>query len=271
LASSTARQETSSPNQLASEVTRSGDQSASRQQSLPTPSSPVRPELNRNTKSAGMRSPVKLVRPKSSWFTEEPAGDLPTSSPGKETSPSRPSTARFPDVQVSKPNSRPLLLPPIGPIPRVDNLRELLATRADSRVSQISTRPLSVDVLSVRSKETAPVDSDRHVFYNTETLAIVVRSKEAGLVSTRLYAWRGTEADGDDPGTKNRLQELAKRYRTEVVRRFLCGFHVVTDHGAYWCLYRSRSRRVGNSPSSLSFLVVASYCDKYALFPTFNG
>jgi hypothetical protein len=129
-----------------------------------------------------------------------------------------PTSIRPLSTSVSKPNPSPLA--PIGRLPRVDVKALLNSRRAEkhSVAAYPASAPLSVEVMYVTSRSASPLDTDSHVFYDTETVAIVVRTKEAAdLVSTLLYVWRGAQSD-DGRAIESRLKELAKRYRTDMVR-----------------------------------------------------
>ena len=73
---------------------------------------------------------------------------------------------------------------------------------------------MSVDVHRLTSSSAEPIPSrDAHIFYDTETLAIVHRSKDGGLVSTAVLLWRGAQADESDLISRQ-AQKLAGQYST---------------------------------------------------------
>ncbi len=64
-------------------------------------------------------------------------------------------------------------------------------------------------------------------FYEAETVAVIHRakSKSSGLVVTKLWNWRGRKCDKDD-GSERKLQELAKRFNTDIVSRVCAQFQI---------------------------------------------
>ncbi|KAH8119453.1 hypothetical protein DFH11DRAFT_1540265 [Phellopilus nigrolimitatus] len=81
---------------------------------------------------------------------------------------------------------------------------------------------VSVDVLNVdgsSTNEVAKGDFNVFVFYDSETLAIVHRSKSrsSGLVTSKVWAWQGRKAEAGEREEK-KLQELAKRYSSNLIK-----------------------------------------------------
>jgi hypothetical protein len=77
---------------------------------------------------------------------------------------------------------------------------------------------ISIDVLHITKSTANSVSKDANVFYDTEVLAIIHRSKSksSGLVSTKVWSWQGKRSQrGEKEDCK--LQELAKRYGTTLV------------------------------------------------------
>lgn len=75
---------------------------------------------------------------------------------------------------------------------------------------------VSVDVLSITDDakaETVP-PKEQHIFYSTELLAIVLRSKKGGLISTEIVIWRGKHCSEDG---REKVSELENRYRASVM------------------------------------------------------
>lgn len=62
------------------------------------------------------------------------------------------------------------------------------------------------------------IPRDTNVFYDTEVLGIIHRSKaiSSGLVSTAVWVWRGKRSQAGER-EERKLQELAKRYGTVLV------------------------------------------------------
>ncbi|KIY48590.1 hypothetical protein FISHEDRAFT_43148 [Fistulina hepatica ATCC 64428] len=82
---------------------------------------------------------------------------------------------------------------------------------------------ISVEVMSVTSGSVTPavqhqLDDRISVFYDTETLAIILRckSKKSGLVDTTVWGWWGKSSQAGDK-EKTKLNELARRYGTTLV------------------------------------------------------
>ncbi|KIO15935.1 hypothetical protein M407DRAFT_34438, partial [Tulasnella calospora MUT 4182] len=76
---------------------------------------------------------------------------------------------------------------------------------------------ISVEVLTVTGNATSPVTTDIHIFYDVEVRAIVHRfkSKASGLVTTRVFGWRGRQAEVG-PMEAKKLGELATRFGTSL-------------------------------------------------------
>jgi len=87
------------------------------------------------------------------------------------------------------------------------------AFNPDSKIHTIS-----VEVLSINDGNVIPVLRDTDIFYDTEALAIVHRAKsrENGLVSTKVWCWRGKKCQFGERGEK-KAGELARRYGSELV------------------------------------------------------
>jgi hypothetical protein len=81
---------------------------------------------------------------------------------------------------------------------------------------------ISVDVMLVTGTTATAIAQNEAIFYDTELLVIVHRSKSwtTSLVSSTVWAWRGKQCTLGEK-EKEKLQELAKRYGTSAVR-FLC-------------------------------------------------
>lgn len=105
---------------------------------------------------------------------------------------------------------------------------------------------ISVEVLLVTGKATSPVDSESHIFYDVEVRAIVHRYKSSGLVSMRVYGWRGRQAEvGSDEAQK--LGDLASRFRTTLVGQQLrtCDLTLTILHRLDTMYTRKRAGGVG--------------------------
>jgi hypothetical protein len=84
---------------------------------------------------------------------------------------------------------------------------------ADSKIHTIS-----VEVLSINDGNVIPVLRDTDIFYDTEALVIVHRAKsrESGLVSTKVWCWHGKKCQFGERGEK-KVGELARRYGSALV------------------------------------------------------
>lgn len=73
--------------------------------------------------------------------------------------------------------------------------------------------------MSVQGNTAVAAKGESHVFYDTELLAVIYRSKlkSSGLVNTELWAWRGSKCQCGEREEK-KLQDLARRYNTQLVR-----------------------------------------------------
>lgn len=81
--------------------------------------------------------------------------------------------------------------------------------------ADLNSETISVDIMVVMGNTSIVVSQDPVVFYDTELLVIVHRSKSriTSLVSTTVWAWRGKRCTLGEKGNA-KLQELAKRYGT---------------------------------------------------------
>ncbi|KAG8863336.1 hypothetical protein FRB96_008828 [Tulasnella sp. 330] len=79
-----------------------------------------------------------------------------------------------------------------------------------------NSETISVEVLQVTGKLASAVSTDPHIFYDVEVRAIVHRYKSGGLVSMRVYGWRGRQAEVG-PSEAKKLGELATRFGTSLI------------------------------------------------------
>jgi hypothetical protein len=77
---------------------------------------------------------------------------------------------------------------------------------------------VSVDVMVINGNTATTLTRDTNIFYDTEVLAIIHRSKSksSGLVATAVYAWWGKRRQVNER-EQRKLQDLAKRYGTALV------------------------------------------------------
>jgi hypothetical protein len=75
-----------------------------------------------------------------------------------------------------------------------------------------------VEVLAISGHTAAAVTREPNVFYDSEVATVIHRGKEktSGLVSTKVWAWRGKNADFGER-EERKVQELAARFGTTVV------------------------------------------------------
>ncbi|GLB37538.1 hypothetical protein LshimejAT787_0405890 [Lyophyllum shimeji] len=79
------------------------------------------------------------------------------------------------------------------------------------------TTTISVEVMAITGTTASTLTKDMTIFYDTEILAIIYRSKSqhSGLVSTAVWGWEGKRAKLGER-EQRKLHELAKRYGTSV-------------------------------------------------------
>jgi hypothetical protein len=77
---------------------------------------------------------------------------------------------------------------------------------------------ITIDVMQVVKSTANSISKETNVFYDTEMLAIIHRSKSksSGLVSTKLWSWQGKRSQRGEK-EERKLQDLAKRYGTTLV------------------------------------------------------
>ncbi|KIL68846.1 hypothetical protein M378DRAFT_8282 [Amanita muscaria Koide BX008] len=104
-----------------------------------------------------------------------------------------------------------------NPLPIVDVPR-LLKHQPKPEFSEPTVQTISVDVLSIMGLTTIPVLQNSNIFYDTELLAIVYRSKSRvdGLVSTALWVWRGKHIQVGDK-EQRKIQDLSRHYGTNAI------------------------------------------------------
>ena len=115
------------------------------------------------------------------------------------------------------------------PLPKVD-IVPLLNFKPSVYKPDADATTISVDVLNVAGSNATPISNDSHVFYETETLAIIYRfkAKSSGLVNTKVWVWRGSKAQAGEREEK-KIQELARRYNTSLVLPSIQGYTNATN------------------------------------------
>jgi hypothetical protein len=85
--------------------------------------------------------------------------------------------------------------------------------------ADVKSETISVDVMLVTGTTATVIPQHQAIFYDTELLVIVYRSKSrtTSLVSTIVWAWRGKRCTLGEKENK-KLQELGNRYGTAAVR-----------------------------------------------------
>jgi hypothetical protein len=103
------------------------------------------------------------------------------------------------------------------PLPQVD-IDSLVEARSHSVSSNENTQTISVDVMTITGTTATAVSREPNVFYDTEVLAIIHRSKSksSGLVATTVWGWRGKKCHFGER-EERKLQDLSKRYGTSIV------------------------------------------------------
>jgi hypothetical protein len=103
------------------------------------------------------------------------------------------------------------------PLPLLD-VGALLNTGGPAFMPNPHESSISIDVMHIVKNTASVISKDTNVFYDTEVLAIIHRSKSksSGLVSTKVWGWRGKRCQYGDKEDR-KLQELAKRYGTTLV------------------------------------------------------
>ncbi|KAJ7780539.1 hypothetical protein DFH07DRAFT_433564 [Mycena maculata] len=101
------------------------------------------------------------------------------------------------------------------PLPRVD-VSPLVKAYTAPTPSQDSLT-IQVDVMAIAGSTASPLGLT-HIFYDTEILAIIHRSKSksTGLISSTVWSWQGKNSRMGS-SEERKVTELAKRYGTSIV------------------------------------------------------
>jgi len=104
-----------------------------------------------------------------------------------------------------------------GTLPKVD-VDALLTFVPSAFTTDSKIHTISVEILSINDGNAISVLRDIHIFYDTEVLVIVHRAKsrESGLVSTRVWCWHGKKCRFGEKEEK-KAGELARRYGSTLV------------------------------------------------------
>jgi hypothetical protein len=88
----------------------------------------------------------------------------------------------------------------------------------DSLGSDTDAMTVSVEVMVITSSTATTLMRDTAIFYDSEVLAIIHRSKSksSGLVTTSVFGWWGRRKQVNEK-EQRKLQDLAKRYGTVLV------------------------------------------------------
>lgn len=100
------------------------------------------------------------------------------------------------------------------PLPEV-NINAIVNAEASKFLPSPYETTISIDVMRIVKSTAASISKDINIFYDTEVLAIIHRSKSksSGLVSTKVWSWQGKRSQCGEM-EECKLQELAKRYGT---------------------------------------------------------
>ncbi|EAU91421.2 hypothetical protein CC1G_01910 [Coprinopsis cinerea okayama7 len=115
------------------------------------------------------------------------------------------------------------------PLPQVD-VSVMFHPISPSSLIPPDSRTISVDVMSVSGTSTTTLTEDIAIFYDTEVLAVVHRSKSqpSGLVDTFVWCWLGKRSQYGEKEEK-KVQEIARRYGTTaiIVRQYSESAHLI--------------------------------------------
>lgn len=128
-------------------------------------------------------------------------------------------------------NAIPETKPVDTPLPTVDT-HALLATKPPRFSPNPDTITISIDLMNIQKTSANSITKDSDIFYDTEVLAVIHRSKSksSGLVSTKVWSWQGKRSQlGDKEAVK--LQEIAKRYGTSLVSTHC--FFIISQSSLY--------------------------------------
>lgn len=99
------------------------------------------------------------------------------------------------------------------------NVSALLAVKASpSKFLGSDVEIISTEVLAITATSATTINDPLNIFFDTEVLAVVQRSKSrsSGLVKTAVWGWQGQHSTlGNHEAHK--LQEVAKRYGTSLI------------------------------------------------------
>ncbi|CAL1707916.1 unnamed protein product [Somion occarium] len=100
------------------------------------------------------------------------------------------------------------------PLPAVD-VGTLLDTSDDVYKPDPDVNTISVEVMSIVGNTANVVNKDPSIFYDSEVLVVIHRSKakSSGLVTTKVWSWIGNKAHVGEK-EERKMQELARRYNT---------------------------------------------------------
>ncbi|TFK26480.1 hypothetical protein FA15DRAFT_667361 [Coprinopsis marcescibilis] len=144
------------------------------------------------------------------------------------------------------------------PLPDVD-VSVMFEPMISGSITPEGSKTISVDLLSITESSSTTLTKDRSVFYSTEVLAVVHRSKtqSAGLVDTFVWCWIGDQAQCGER-EKKVFHDLARRYGTTpiTVRRYSEPAHLVQLIGGTLAI--RQGSRVRWSPENTAMHVVRS-------------
>jgi hypothetical protein len=110
------------------------------------------------------------------------------------------------------------------------SIEMIFKSHQHSAIPSPTSQSISVDVMIITGTTATSLSQEQTIFYDTEILAIVYRSKslETGLVSTMVWGWQGKRGNLGER-EQRKIQDLAKRYGTTAVSQgtFVCFRHEI--------------------------------------------
>ena len=119
---------------------------------------------------------------------------------------------------------------PKAPFPEV-NIFKLLNSPPRPSEQPADMLTISVEVLAITGTTATPLSRNLDIFYDSEILAIVHRtkSKSTGLVSTTVWCWLGRRSLLGDR-EERKIHDLSKRYGTSAVRKIKNSNSFLSDY-----------------------------------------
>jgi hypothetical protein len=117
-----------------------------------------------------------------------------------------------------------------APLPEV-NISKLLNSPPKPSEPPADILTISVEVLAITGTTATPLSRNLDIFYDSEILAIVHRtkSKSTGLASTTVWCWLGRRSLLGDR-EERKIHDLSKRYGTSAVSEMNLSNFSLSDH-----------------------------------------